>query len=74
VSSKKEANSLVPLILGSIDAMRLETGLVTPAEKRGFCRRIALRSVDPDRGSPEIRWSAGKIAVQIVGPSSADRE
>ena len=54
--------------------MMLETGLVTPAEKRGFCRRIALKSVDPDRGSPEIRWSAGKIAVLIDGPPSAERE
>ena len=50
--------------------MMLETGLVTPAEKRGFCRRIALNSVDPDRGSPEIRWSAGKTAVRIFRRST----
>ena len=31
------------------------TGLVMPAWKRGFCRRIPASSVEPDLGSPEMK-------------------
>jgi hypothetical protein len=31
------------------------TALVIPASKRGFCRRMAPSSVDPERGSPEMK-------------------
>ena len=30
-------------------------GLDIPAENRGFCRKIALIKVDPDRGKPEMK-------------------
>jgi hypothetical protein len=29
--------------------------LEIPAEKRGFCRRMALSSVEPDRGKPDMK-------------------
>jgi hypothetical protein len=31
------------------------TGLLMPAWKRGFCRKIAASKVDPDRGSPDMK-------------------
>jgi hypothetical protein len=27
-----------------------------PAENRGFWRRIAPKSVEPERGSPDMKW------------------
>jgi len=31
------------------------TGLVIAAENRGFCFRMALSSVEPERGNPEMK-------------------
>src|SRR4051812_37252447 len=33
------------------------TGLDMPALKRGFCRSIAEKSVDPARGRTEMKWN-----------------
>jgi hypothetical protein len=44
------------LVAVSMALNRLPTGLVIPVAKRGFCRGSAARSVDPARGSPEMKW------------------
>jgi hypothetical protein len=49
------SNSLAPLMFCNSGITSDATGLVTAAEKRGFCRNKALRTVDPERGRPEIR-------------------
>jgi hypothetical protein len=40
-----------------------DTGLDMPAWIYGFCRRIALSKVDPERGSPEMKWIPFLIAL-----------
>jgi hypothetical protein len=32
------------------------TGLVIPARKRGFWRRMVASKVEPERGRPEMKW------------------
>jgi hypothetical protein len=43
----------------------MATGLVIPAEKRGFWRRRAESSVDPDRGSPETTCNFDTTSVLL---------
>jgi len=45
--------SLSWLICRSRAMNSVPTGLDMPAWKRGFCRRIAASSVEPERGSPK---------------------
>jgi hypothetical protein len=47
--------SLRRLIVPSNAMNRAPTGLVIPAWRCGFCRRIAASSVDLERGSPEMK-------------------
>src|SRR5438132_13766160 len=53
-SLKNTANSLPPLMLCRDAPISDATGLVTAAEKRGFCFNSALKTVEPERGRPEI--------------------
>jgi hypothetical protein len=41
------------------------TGLVIPAWKRGFCRKIPANRVVPDRGRPEMKWILANDTFQI---------
>src|SRR5580658_548191 len=61
----KTAVSLRRLIVPSSAMYMAPTGLVIPAWKRGFCRRIAASSVDPERGSPEMKC----IPLSIKAPA-----
>src|SRR5690348_16947818 len=53
--------SFLPLISAISELTMSPTGEVMPAWKRGFCLRIALSSVVPARGKPEMKWSLGII-------------
>jgi hypothetical protein len=51
-----------------------------PAEKRGFCLRIADSSVLPERGRPEMKWShsggltdCGLAGMRVDSPWMAKR-
>ena len=49
------APSLRALVTLSMALNKLPTGLVMPAENRGFCRSKAANSVEPERGRPEMK-------------------
>ena len=49
------AASLRWLVSRSMALNRLPTGLVMPAEKRGFCRSSAASRVEPERGRPAMK-------------------
>lgn len=49
--------SFLPLISATSTLTMSPTGLVMPAWKRGFCRRIADSNVLPERGRPEMKCS-----------------
>ena len=55
-SSMNTAASLRGLVTLQHGVEQLPTGLVMPAEKRGFCRSNAASSVEPERGRPEMKW------------------
>ena len=57
LSQKNELNSLAPFIPGIVAPHSDATGLVTDAANRGFWRKSAESSVEPDRGRPEIKWT-----------------
>jgi hypothetical protein len=48
-------NSLLMLMLRSRASIIEPTGPVMPAWKRGFCRKMAESSVEPDRGRPAMK-------------------
>src|SRR5271166_4739069 len=54
-SSMNAVPSLRWLVSLSIARKSEKTGLLMPAEKRGFCRSSAARSVEPARGRPEMK-------------------
>lgn len=45
------------------------TGLDIPAWNRGFCRRIAAVSVEPERGSPDMKCMASVPASRMSHPN-----
>ena len=51
-------NSLRALISPSKAPNRPASGPDIPAANRGFCRSNAANRVDPERGSPEMKWMA----------------
>ncbi|MHC2816729.1 hypothetical protein ACVMBY_000289 [Bradyrhizobium huanghuaihaiense] len=60
----KIAVSLLMLMLRSMPSTSEPTGPVIPARKRGFCRNMADSSVEPARGSPEMKWISPCMILQ----------
>jgi hypothetical protein len=61
LSNKKRC--LVALLIAPSGAMYMPpTGLVIPASKRGFWRRMAVSKVEPERGRSDMKWMPFAIA------------
>jgi hypothetical protein len=58
------------LVSFSIARKSAWTGLLMPEEKRGFCRKSAASSVEPERGSPDMKCR--RFCIKGMGPRKGD--
>jgi hypothetical protein len=45
-----------------------------PAWKRGFCRRMPDSNVEPDRGSPEMKWKVWDVMAPLAIRPAVDTQ